>query len=309
MKQTNYSPTRNGFTLVELLVVIAIIGILIGMLLPAVQQVRESARRSACLNNVRQLGLACLNYESSFERYPSGGVNNENDFSEVGISVLILPYIEQQALADIAKGVNSNSHHDYRDAIGANEIPLFLCPSSRQESRVSTNAIDEMSPTIHYYGVMGPALGFGGERYNDSQSTSQWGQIGFDGLFSPSKINNRFDRDKANTFADIQDGSANTLGFGEISWGRFVNDSPSYRHWARGADHNGLRWQSCAKTITNPINSEFIGEFNEYAFGSNHPDGALFALADGSARFIRENIDDNILAALATIAGNDDAEE
>lgn len=98
---------RQGFTLVELLVVIAIIGILVGLLLPAVQQIREAARRTQCLNNLKQICLACHNYESAFKKLPPGWLTNADMnlnsalTSQMGTNFYILPYMEQQALADI----------------------------------------------------------------------------------------------------------------------------------------------------------------------------------------------------------------
>ena len=297
-----------AFTLVELLVVIAIIGILIGMLLPAVQQVREAARRTECVNNLRQLGLGCLNYESALTRFPSGGISNESGFSEIGISVLLLPYIEQIALADVAEEVNSGNHEDYIAPLAFNEVTTFICPSSTPIAQVSTRPEEmrngEMPSTIHYYGVMGPALEFGGERYINSERTTNWGDVGLTGLFSPTD-ELVYDRDRANTVSDIRDGTSNTLAMGEISWGQFIDDSPEYRHWPRGPHRGQLQWQSCAKTITHAINSEFVGLFNEYAFGSNHPGGANFVMIDGSTRLVQDSIDDSVLAALSTISDND----
>lgn len=98
--------SRQGFTLVELLVVIAIIGILVGLLLPAVQQIREAARRTQCLNNLKQLGLAAHNYESAFKRFPPGYLGATplpGDYSQnsnIGHLVHLLPYVEQQAIYD-----------------------------------------------------------------------------------------------------------------------------------------------------------------------------------------------------------------
>ena len=109
VKTNPSSRNRDGFTLVELLVVIAIIGILIGMLLPAVQQVREAARRTACANNLRQIGLATLNYESAFQKFPASWqlpyANNLGSSPTTGWSTqaLILPFLEQGNLFDNVK--------------------------------------------------------------------------------------------------------------------------------------------------------------------------------------------------------------
>ena len=148
------SHKRSAFTLVELLVVIAIIGILIGMLLPAVQQVREAARRTACLNNIRQLGLACLNYENAHMEFPPGQNFNTNlGYSrstnpviplttnpEIGLQIawgmFILPFMEQNSLHDQLKSATDNWAQDWRENVDANGnllvgnvIPAFICPA------------------------------------------------------------------------------------------------------------------------------------------------------------------------------------
>ena len=145
---------RGAFTLVELLVVIAIIGILIGMLLPAVQQVREAARRSTCLNNVRQISLAALNYESALGEFPIGmqveSVGNvepvaDDLYGHWSWYALILPYVEQQNLYDV---LNPKAGPSLADRLAQdrsagltavadacrNPISLFLCASDSSES-------------------------------------------------------------------------------------------------------------------------------------------------------------------------------
>jgi prepilin-type N-terminal cleavage/methylation domain-containing protein/prepilin-type processing-associated H-X9-DG protein len=129
----------SGFTLVELLVVIAIIGILVGLLLPAIQAAREAARRTQCKNNLRQIGLAILNLESSYRTFPSGGVApwpNITDYSSAGTpfgpekqglswAFQILPYLEEGALHNLGT----------TELLQTNSVPLYFCPSRRPPSR------------------------------------------------------------------------------------------------------------------------------------------------------------------------------
>ena len=129
------SKTRGGFTLVELLVVIAIIGTLVGLLLPAVQQAREAARRSACTNNTKQLGLACLNYESTRKRLPAA-----NDRSALGTAgwswiVHILPFVEEVNLYNNLSSATGRFSSDYSATAGGvantnTALPQLICPSS-----------------------------------------------------------------------------------------------------------------------------------------------------------------------------------
>jgi prepilin-type N-terminal cleavage/methylation domain-containing protein len=130
---------RSAFTLVELLVVIAIIGVLVAILLPAIQAAREAARRTQCVNNLKQLGLACLNYNSARKEYPTGGTEPWHDEGQgtaihgkgYGWMVQILPYVEDTALQNISKGYGAGNRQLDLE-VRKTPVPLYFCPSRRQ---------------------------------------------------------------------------------------------------------------------------------------------------------------------------------
>ncbi len=232
---------RRGFTLVELLVVIAIIGILVGLLLPAVQQIREAARRTQCLNNLKQLGLAAHNYESAYKRFPPGYLGARpipGDYSQnsnTGHLVYLLPYIEQQAIYDgwsSKKDLNVDGpslpqprYDDWWISVGPNNhcredlkfsIPTFECPSDFQVYDVTQGPLVEFFPEAgfaYYYPIGG---------FDNSQlygRTSYLGNSGYLGnpdgdAFRQGKLGVFYNRSKVR-FAEMVDGTSNSLMFGE----------------------------------------------------------------------------------------------
>ena len=217
---------RQAFTLVELLVVIAIIGILIGMLLPAVQSVREAARRTECSNNMRQLGLAVFNYESSIGEFPinqvgPGQQNSTKSFqaSEFGSGyyswiVPILPYIEQNNVYDLIQHDVNNGNGfgyfieaDHPNAVAANtKIETLLCPSDFP-THENTLAMGTANPASDNYagnaGWPSYATGFDGERNFPGRFN------GIIALVNPSEDVSWHDEDVA--IRDVFDGTSNTM--------------------------------------------------------------------------------------------------
>ena len=184
--------SKHGFTLVELLVVIAIIGILLGILLPAVQQVREAARRTECLNNLRQLGISVLNYESSFARFPSGIIDDDNNHRNCLRNGLIdiLPFVEKDNL--FGKFDQSLAWSDPANLpLAENELYYYQCPSA-------SGAVEDDGGLTGARGDYAFCMG-----ENARLSTDE-----------PSGI---FGINSSTTFADIPDGSSNTILMGEVA--------------------------------------------------------------------------------------------
>lgn len=338
--------TRRAFTLVELLVVIAIIGILVGMLLPAVQMVRESARRASCQNNLKQLTLACHNYETANQRFPAGVGTMRlmtGAVSKEGPNWLaaIMPQMELQSLADNL-GVSMRAANPMDDTemqnfchgfASDNPVPPYLCPSATQEDEFSDDPFRGGFVT-HYIGSAGPSVNSSSTRYkifvpNSSRPNAA---IGVDGLFSPATIDPSqspaiFDRVSATAFRSIRDGSSNTLAIGESSRskdhnGRFV---PYRVGWTFGGFgtvtvvRNKKQFVPLFIYGVKSIGHDSINASRDYnseddfqnshCFNSNHPGGSQFSMADGSVRFINESIDIETLRALSSINGGESVKE
>jgi len=290
-----------GFTLVELLVVIAIIGILIGMLLPAVQAVREAARRSECMNQVRQLPLAALNHESALMRLPNGaehsslvGQNNDPQSLGWGWRTKILPYMEQGNIfdgLDLSVACNTSTNVAFvEQSVGA-----FICPSDQLLA-------DARHPISGVEMPMSSYLGNGGSIEWSFVQTNPF----TDGILMRSPDLNH----RGITLGDISDGTSNTFFCGEtlsyaaLQGNPFVWDPAMYAATANGT--TASRTLSQVRTGHGQFNPDWETASDTIlrnSYASNHTGGAVFAFMDGSTHFIADSIEHNQLTNTQWAAG------
>ena len=295
---------RKAFTLVELLVVIAIIGILIALLLPAVQAAREAARRMSCTNNLKQIGIALHNYHDTHRKLPIGWLGFTGGSADfVGQpgwawSTRILPFMEQQSLydglIDMDLPVTDAANAEARVAV----VSSFICPSdvgddvfdlmnAVDEETEGTTVITQLSKS-NYPGVFGT---------QDIHGICEPDSADYNGC----RGNGIFFLNRSLAFRDITDGLSNTFLVGE-RWSKWVNST-----WT-GVVPGG--WHAPARVVAVasdefPPNSEANVEQQTHNFSSYHPAGANFLLSDGHVQLITETIDLEVYNALCTRAGGE----
>ena len=286
---------RRGFTLVELLVVIAIIGILIALLLPAVQAAREAARRSQCSNHLKQISLALLNYESTYKTLPPAGVQS----NLMGWQQFAMPFLEQTTLYqkfDFKKDYFQSPNW----ALGLSRVDTYFCPSTGGEENLRDNHPDHLisgvAPfTLHYYAILGPKgqNSYANVAYKCTTGATYGGICDQGAMAYP----------KATRLAAITDGTSNTFLLGESSWAKMQR----YRSWVQAIYLTGGETVAfSARNIAFGINSRLTSTvFNDIPLGSQHPGGCQFAMVDGSVRFVSETIDQAIYLANASRDGGE----
>lgn len=319
---------RGGFTLIELLVVIAIIAVLVALLLPAVQQAREAARRTQCKNNLKQWGLAMHNYHDSFLTFPMG-----NTYGVFPWRLMLLAQVDNSAMYNqynFSNNIGTDGHCSapcFTDqaetarlnALGTNFTnvakPLYGCPSDpRGESAYSANNANIVG---NYLGVGGSfpstarAQGAGGTgtyttggSYTNSRFRAVYpvgsGGSPIIGTFSPNRDNGLLYYASRIRISDITDGSSNTLMIGE----RVQDRSKSWGWDATGTEGDG--WIGTGEGLFNGPQGE---PYPGIHFWSRHAGGTQFVLGDGSVRFIGYSINSVTLAYISTRSGGEVAGE
>jgi prepilin-type N-terminal cleavage/methylation domain-containing protein/prepilin-type processing-associated H-X9-DG protein len=310
-----------GFTLVELLVVIAIIGVLVALLLPAVQAAREAARRSTCTNNLKQIGLADLNYETvhghivvarlgpdSTASREMERLNKPEQRSGASGFVLLLPQMELNSLFlqfDVFRNQSIWPAEVYstpawrtpaRTTAISTVVPAYVCPSEGSEPRMQDTTSSE-PPAVGSYAFVGGHRGInGGSVYSPVNACMTKHHNTGPHLYKT--------RVKAK---EVTDGMSNTISVGEVietSIGK-INGADSHNVWTRT-----LRYLDTFRTTSVALNTppwvdtlNVNGDVVNGAFASRHPGGSQFVYLDGRVEFMQESIDFDLYQNLSTIAG------
>ena len=318
------SGQRRAFTLVELLVVIAIIGILVALLLPAIQAAREAARRSQCSNNLKQIGVALHNFHDTYKKFPVG--TTDDDGNNIGFRAYLLPFIEQQAMWDelvvggyepmvvtgphkgmdggactvsgvtyASMGGRNEIQNAPANAVGNRALAAYMCPSD-----ILPALDDDGYGKSNYNGCAGPLLG------NNWSGCAVWKGQNQTGVLT-------YDNDNCLTWvwgmADVVDGTSTTFAVGERTVCGWVEPNRigdnSFPAWIGGNNDGGCNGFDAGGNVLSITDAVFYLNRGLYTrqilkiddaesqacFGSQHPGGAQFVMVDGSTHFVNDTID------------------
>jgi prepilin-type N-terminal cleavage/methylation domain-containing protein/prepilin-type processing-associated H-X9-DG protein len=315
------SPKKRGFTLVELLVVIAIIGVLVALLLPAVQSARESARRAQCSNNLKQIGLAMTQYADTYKgAFPVA----EYSWGWGTWLVGLMPYIEQKSLFDQYKGfgqINASGGIDANLVYSANinlpvtkvQIQAYSCPSdSVTASPSSRSGITYHNYVANHGNTTLSRLATFGTMLNGQPNKFKGAPF--------IQVNTSNSNPQVVKMSDVFDGLSNTLAFSETVQGH-ANDLRGYAWWNGGSHfETNLAPNStqpdilenisyCIKndTYNPPCDGPTSSNPSNIAARSRHPNGVMVAMCDGSVRFVSNSINLDTWRAISTAAGRESA--
>jgi prepilin-type N-terminal cleavage/methylation domain-containing protein/prepilin-type processing-associated H-X9-DG protein len=322
---------RRAFTLVELLVVIAIIGILVALLLPAIQAAREAARRTQCVNNLKQIGIALHNFHDTYKSFPIGQTDDDGD--NISFRAYLLPFMEQQVLWDelvaggykpvVTTGVhigmdtsdcsglghmNNLNDVDFEPGrtVGKNVLPAYICPSD-----ILSATDDDGYGKSNYNGCAGPTIGIipSGANWN---GCAQWKGKDQAGVLT-------YDNDNCSSwnwgFSAITDGTSSTFAVGERTVCGWVTTSnigdASFPAWIGGNNDHGCDGFDAGGNVLSLTDATFYlnrgpqtqklginDGASQACFGSQHPGGANFVMCDGSTQFISDAVDTVVYANL-----------